>query len=46
MWEEFATANPDLLCWKPSVLEKYYSSDVLKSDLARQVFVMPQGSPA
>ena len=31
-WEAFAAANPDLLCWKPSVLEKYYSSEVLKSD--------------
>lgn len=40
-WEAFAAANPDLLCWKPSVLEKYYSSEVLKSDLARRVFVMP-----
>ena len=40
-WEVFAAANPDLLCWKPSVLEKYYSSEVLKSELARRVFVMP-----
>jgi hypothetical protein len=40
-WEGFAAANPDLLCWKPSVLEKYYSSDVLKSDLARRAFVFP-----
>ena len=40
-WEMFAAANPDLLCWKPSVLEKYYSSEVLKSELARRVFVMP-----
>ena len=47
-WEAFAAANPDLLCWKPSVLEKYYSSEVLKSELARRVFVMPtaSGSPA
>ena len=43
-WEAFAAANPDLLCWKPSVLERYYSSEVLKSDLARQVFVMPTGA--
>jgi hypothetical protein len=46
MWEEFAAVNLDLLCWKPSVLEKYYSSNVLKSDLARRVFVMPTRAPA
>ena len=40
-WEAFAAANPDLLVWKPSILERYYSSDTLKSDLARQVFVLP-----
>jgi hypothetical protein len=40
-WEEFARLNPDLLRWKPSVLEAYYSEDVLGSDLARRVFVLP-----
>ena len=40
-WEDFAAANPDLLSWKPSILEQYYSSEILKSDLARQVFVFP-----
>ena len=40
-WEDFAVANPYLLSWKPSILEQYYSSEILKSDLARQVFVFP-----
>ena len=40
-WEQFAAANPDLLVWKPSILERYYSSETLKSDLARQVFLFP-----
>ena len=40
-WEQFADANADLLCWKPSILERYYSSEVLKSDLARKVFLFP-----
>jgi hypothetical protein len=40
-WEEFAAANPDLLVWKPSILERYYSSETLESDLARTVFVFP-----
>ena len=43
-WEAFAAANPDLLVWKPSILDRYYSSGVLKSDLARQVFLFPDRS--
>lgn len=45
-WEAFAAANRDLLSWKPSVLERYYAKDVLQSELARRVFVMPTRSPA
>jgi hypothetical protein len=45
-WEEFAAANPDLLTWKPSILERYYSKDVLKSDLAKRAFVFPDLSLA
>ena len=40
-WDAFAAANPDLLVWKPSILDRYYSSETLKSDLARKVFVFP-----
>ena len=40
-WEAFAAANPDLLVWKPSILEQYYSIETLKSDFARRVFVFP-----
>jgi hypothetical protein len=40
-WVQFANANPDLLCWKPSILERYYSREVLQSDLAKKVFVLP-----
>ena len=40
-WAQFAAANPDLLVWKPSILERYYSSELLKSELARKVFVFP-----
>ena len=40
-WDAFAAANPDLLVWKPSILERYYSREVLKSDLARKVFLFP-----
>lgn len=40
-WPEFAAANPDLLTWNPSLLDRYYTRDVLWSDLARRTFVMP-----
>ena len=40
-WEEFIAQNNDLLRWKPSVLESYYPAEVLQSELARRVFVLP-----
>jgi hypothetical protein len=40
-WERFAAANPDLLTWKPSLLDRYYEPETLRSDLARRVFLMP-----
>lgn len=40
-WAEFAQDNADLLLWKPSVLDRYYSKDLLMSDVARRSFVMP-----
>lgn len=40
-WEEFEAANPDLLTWKPSILKRYYSKELLASDLARRTFLMP-----
>jgi hypothetical protein len=40
-WEEFASANADLLDWKNPILKKYYRDQTLKSDFARRVFVLP-----
>ena len=40
-WEAFADANPDLLVWKPSILNRYYSKELLSSELARKTFLMP-----
>jgi hypothetical protein len=37
----FAAAHPDLLTWKPSILDRYYRAETLGSDLARRVFVLP-----
>ena len=41
-WDAFIEANGDLLRWKPSVLETYYPAEVLQSELARRVFVLPR----
>lgn len=40
-WPAFASANSDLLTWQPSILNRYYSKELLSSDLARRTFVMP-----
>ena len=40
-WDAFAAAHPDLLAWKPSLLERYYKASTLESAHARRVFVMP-----
>lgn len=40
-WEEFAAQNPDLLQWKPGILERYYLESTLRSDLARTAFLFP-----
>jgi hypothetical protein len=40
-WDDFAAANSDLLDWKPSLLDRYYTPELLWSDLARRTFVMP-----
>ena len=40
-WPEFAAANSDLLTWQPSILNRYYSKELLASALARRTFLMP-----
>ena len=40
-FETFALANPDLLAWKPSVLDSLYRPETLASDLARRTFLLP-----
>jgi len=43
-WEVFAAHHADLLAWKPSILQRHYSDELLQSDLARRVFVFPDRS--
>jgi hypothetical protein len=40
-WDDFARRNADLLAWRPSALDRYYTSDTLWSERARRSFVMP-----
>jgi hypothetical protein len=40
-WSVFAAAHPDLLTWKPSVLDQFYTAETLWSEFARQTFVWP-----
>jgi hypothetical protein len=40
-WDEFALRNPDLLQWKPGILDRYYRESTLKSEIARSVFLLP-----
>jgi len=39
--EDFVARHPDLLTWKPSILDRYYRPETLGSEIARRVFVMP-----
>jgi hypothetical protein len=40
-FDAFVARYPELLGWKPSILDRYYEAATLGSDLARRVFVMP-----
>ena len=40
-FDAFVARYPELLGWKPSVLDRYYDAATLGSELARRVFVMP-----
>ena len=44
-WEQFSSANPDLFIWKPGLMNRYYTEETLKSDLAKSVFVFPDMRP-
>lgn len=37
----FRLRNDDLFSWRPSVLDRYYRGETLQSELARQVFLLP-----
>lgn len=41
-WKEFSERNQDLIENGRDVLGRYYSGDLLHTDIARRVFLMPQ----
>jgi hypothetical protein len=40
-WEEFKTANPDLMSWTSTILQRFYRDETLSSELARKIFLFP-----
>lgn len=40
-WPSFAEKHPELLAWKPSILDRYYRAETLASERARRIFVLP-----
>jgi hypothetical protein len=40
-WEAFAAENPDLLTWKPSIIDGLYRPETIASEHAKRVFVLP-----
>ena len=40
-WADFVKCHPDLLDWNKSILRAYYGDATLRSDLARDLFVLP-----
>lgn len=42
-WAEFSASNADLLNWNDSILKKYYRRETLSSELAKRVFLFPDG---
>ena len=40
-WEEFSRDNTDLLVWRGGALANLYRQETLDSDLARQIFLLP-----
>lgn len=40
-WEGFAAANADILDWRGGIFRQYYSDEVIASDIAKRLFVLP-----
>jgi hypothetical protein len=45
-WDQFSTANGDLLNWKDNILKRYYREETLASDLAKRTFLFPDKAGA
>ena len=40
-WDAFAATHPELLARTPTILDGYYHAETLRSDRAKQTFLMP-----
>jgi hypothetical protein len=40
-WQEFEEAHVELFAWEPSILERHYREETLRSELARSTFLFP-----
>jgi hypothetical protein len=40
-WADFQAENQDLLSWKDNILKKYYRTETLSSQLAKDAFLFP-----
>lgn len=40
-WEDFAAANGDILNWQDGIFKQHYSDELLASDIAGKIFVLP-----
>lgn len=41
-WPTFAARNPDLLRWRDGAFFEYYGPEILESEVARRIFVLPR----
>lgn len=44
-WELFRNSNPDLFAKGPTIIQRFYSEARLRSDKARQTFLLPDLAP-
>lgn len=44
-FDDFVRSHPELLRWRPSVVDGYYSPALLASEPARRCFVLPDRAP-
>ena len=44
-WDDFAAANSDIMNWRDGLFKRYYSDEIIESDIARLISVLPDRLP-